>query len=231
MRCPRAWAVAATLAGITACNLPRDAAGTLDRVKHGTMRVGVISNPPWVVDSAGSVGGVEGSIVNGLAAQLGATVQWVRRPESELLLALQKRDLDMVVGGLTDAVPWQQSVAFTRSYYTDTVVVGAPANGARPSEIKGDTVAVESGSETSSDVQSKGAHVILVDKLSPSNALVAAPTWRLSPISHMSTGIMLRQDRHVIAVPLGENAWLVQVERFLHAKGPSVGRMLRTVQQ
>lgn len=31
------------------CDWPRDAAGTLNEVRGGTLRVGVTDNPPWVV--------------------------------------------------------------------------------------------------------------------------------------------------------------------------------------
>jgi len=45
----------------SACNLPRDADGTLNRVTGGPLRVGVIVHPPWVTDVNGQIGGVEAS--------------------------------------------------------------------------------------------------------------------------------------------------------------------------
>ena len=30
------------------CSLPRDSDGTLDRIRGGTLRVGLAENPPWV---------------------------------------------------------------------------------------------------------------------------------------------------------------------------------------
>ena len=38
---------------LAACDLPRDSDGTLDRVRGGTMRVGVVIDTPWTKDSAG----------------------------------------------------------------------------------------------------------------------------------------------------------------------------------
>ena len=140
---------------VAACNLPRDAAGTLDRVRRGTMRVGFAVDTPWVTDSGGEAGGVEGRIVNGLARALGARIEWTHGHESELLNALHDRELDLVVGGLTADSPWRAKVAFTRPYHVDSGVV----------------------------LRSPGAKA--------------------------------RQEKHVLALPPGENGWLVHVERFL----------------
>src|SRR4051812_4006009 len=95
----RPYAIGVLLLGVTACGLPRDTAGTSDRVRHGTMRVGVVADTPWVTDSAGTVRGIEGKFAAELAAELGARIEWVRRPEAELLLALSHRELDLVIGG------------------------------------------------------------------------------------------------------------------------------------
>ena len=46
------------LLALTACDLPRDSDGTLDRVRGGTMRVGVVIDTPWTKDSAGVIGGL-----------------------------------------------------------------------------------------------------------------------------------------------------------------------------
>lgn len=106
-----------------ACHLPRDADGTLDRVRGGTLRVGVVSAPPWVADSAGALGGVEVRLVEDLARTLGARVTWARRREAELFEALHRRELDLVIGGLTAEEPWGKEVAFTHPYLVDTVGV------------------------------------------------------------------------------------------------------------
>lgn len=117
--------VAAVLVAVGACALPRDADGTLTRARHGTIRVGVIDNPPWVIDSAGRVSGIEGDMVTHVAAELGAHIEWVRQSQGELMQALTRRDIDVVIGGLTSDLPWSKTVAFTRPYYTDTVGAAA----------------------------------------------------------------------------------------------------------
>ena len=53
------------------CQFPRDPEGTLDRVEGGTLRVGVVEDPPWVELGGREPGGVEPEIVGtppGMAA-------------------------------------------------------------------------------------------------------------------------------------------------------------------
>jgi polar amino acid transport system substrate-binding protein len=138
------------LSGVAACDLPRDARGTLARVTNHQIKVGVVHAPPWVVDSGDGVGGVEGDFVHDLAADLNARIEWVRQPESALLEAVHEGEIDLVIGGLKDDLPWVTEVAFTRPYQ--------------------------------------------VEKVDD------------------------REIRHVLAVPPGENAWLVSIDRHLYSR-------------
>lgn len=103
-----------------ACGLPRDSAGTLDRIRRGSMRVGVVVDTPWTTDSAAGAGGIEPALVRSLADSLGTRIVWVRGPEGNLLSSLEKRQLDLVIGGLNAKSPWAQRVALTRPFYIDT---------------------------------------------------------------------------------------------------------------
>ncbi|MCE6998455.1 transporter substrate-binding domain-containing protein [Saccharothrix sp. S26] len=117
--------VALTAAG---CQWPRDADGTLDRVRDGTVLVGVAHNPPWtIVDDAGQApDGVEPVLAQRLADSLGARVRWVPGGEAELMTALSERRLDLVVAGLDAESPWAQDVALTTDYFTADEVVAVP---------------------------------------------------------------------------------------------------------
>jgi polar amino acid transport system substrate-binding protein len=116
----------ALVLGAAGCNLPRDGAGTLDRVHGGTVRVGVMNDAPWAFDSSGTTGGVEGALASEIARRASARIAWVRGTEGDLLPMLERREVDLVIGGLTADLPWARQVAFTRPYYTDTVIVGLP---------------------------------------------------------------------------------------------------------
>jgi polar amino acid transport system substrate-binding protein len=113
-----AWCLVVAL---FACGLPRDADGTLDRVRDHELRVGISEHPPWTVFASESIGGIEPRLVSELASELHTRPIWRRGAESELLEALHKRELDLVVAGLTDDSPWTGKVAFTRPHFTDTV--------------------------------------------------------------------------------------------------------------
>ncbi|MDB4890023.1 MAG: ABC-type transporter, periplasmic subunit family 3 [Gemmatimonadetes bacterium] len=111
-------ATVALIALTASCALPRDANGTLSRVRGGVLRVGVSLNGPWTMRSDSSLTGSEVLLVGELARQLGARPVWRVGPESTLLEALEARELDLVIGGLTGTTPWAGRVALTRPYET-----------------------------------------------------------------------------------------------------------------
>jgi len=98
------------------CGIPRDAAGTLESVRGGVIRIGVVANRPWVVDRGTTVDGVEGRLASAVASSLGARIEWRRMPEFELMRALRKREIQLVIGGFDAKLPWAREVAFTRPY-------------------------------------------------------------------------------------------------------------------
>jgi hypothetical protein len=124
---------------LSGCGLqvPVDPDGTLDRVRDGELRVGLTADSP-----------AEEVLVEGFAEQVGAEVSWREGGEEQLMTALEDGELDLVIGGLTDASPWSTHAAITRPY-AETV------------DDRGRTV------------------------------------------------------RHVMAAPLGENAFLVELETYL----------------
>jgi len=211
------------------CGLPRDADGTLDRVRGGVIRVGVIADPPWTVDSAGTVSGIEGLLVGELARGLGARVQWSRRPAHELMAALHARELDLVIGGLTADLSWKREAAFTKPYYTDTVVVGADSGRPAPPDLQGVEVLVEAGSAIAGDLRKQGATPRHVERLEGTRGLVAAPTWRLAALGRERTDLVLKESPHVLAAAPGENAFLMRVERLLLARRDTVPALLRSL--
>ncbi len=96
---------------------PKDTDGSLDRITGGVVRVGVSENPPWTeVGDDDGVTGREVDLVAGFARDRSATVEWTPGAESELVMAMARGDLDVVVGGLTSDSPWEKEVALTRPY-------------------------------------------------------------------------------------------------------------------
>ena len=109
-------------------SIPVDPDGTLDAVQGGTLRVGVSPHEGWaeVVDGEGV--GREAELVEGFADSLDADVEWIEGGEEHLMEALDGGDLDLVVGGLSDASPWTTHAAITRPYLTTTDASGASTN-------------------------------------------------------------------------------------------------------
>ena len=69
--------------------------------------------------SRGAVGeptGLEPELVTEFAETLEAGVQWTTGSEAHLLDALERGEIDMVIGGFRDDTPWTDGGAVTRPY-------------------------------------------------------------------------------------------------------------------
>ncbi|MEU7476538.1 transporter substrate-binding domain-containing protein [Lentzea sp. NPDC042327] len=222
----RAAAVVLVLVSVGGCQWPRDADGTLDRVREGTLRVGVAHRPPWTItDGNQAPGGAETVLVQRLADSLGARVQWVSGGEAELMTALSERSLDLVVAGLDAESPWEKDVALTTDYLTTDMVVAVPAGAA--ADITGQRVLVREGSAEAALLSDEDATAVPVADVPerPGGAAVV-PDWRVDAAGLTDSGIHLSSADHVMAVPAGENAWQSTVERFLLDLKPDEVRRL-----
>jgi hypothetical protein len=59
--------------------------------------------------------------------------------------ALERFELEVVVGGLTDNTPWGKKIALTGSYFEERIVVGVPASTPPPKDIEGLEIAAQRG--------------------------------------------------------------------------------------
>jgi polar amino acid transport system substrate-binding protein len=222
-----AWEVDVRRAGLllvvlvltAGCGWPRDAAGTEETVRGGVLRVGVTENPPWTrVADDGTVTGAEAALVDRLAERLGARVRWFPGAESALMAALRERSLDLVVGGLDGSAPWTEHASLTRPYLTTRTVVAGRPGVAVPDDLTGVRVAVTAGTADALALAGLGADVLAVPDLAEAVAEglpVAVGRWRLDELGLVAADHDLPEHERVWAVPLGENGWQVEVERFL----------------
>ena len=210
------------------CGIPRDPEGTLERVRGGTLRAGITASAPWTTLEGGRPGGVEVELVERFAGELGARVEWVDGSEADLVAALEMREVDLVVGGLTADTPWQARAAITRSYATTRVVVAVPSSQPVPEDIAGLRVAVEDGTEEAGILEDKtdAIAVRVPDVAEVTGSAVAIEEWRLADLDLRDTGVHLSRSKHVMATPMGENAFLVRLERFLIAHQGEVPALL-----
>jgi polar amino acid transport system substrate-binding protein len=226
----RAVLVTAALVAVLAagCGVPRDPESTLDTVRGGTLRAGITASDPWTTLEGGRPGGVEVELVERFAGEMGARVEWVDGSEADLIGALEVRELDLVVGGLTADTPWQAKAAITRSYATTRVVVAVPASQPPPDDIAGVRVAVEAGTDAAGILEEKtdAIPVRVPDVTQVKGSAVAVDEWLLADLDLRDTGVHLSKTKHVMATPLGENAFLVRLERFLIANQADVPALL-----
>ena len=72
------------------CGFPGYPMGTLDRVRGGEMRVGMVVNPPW---TGGGPSGVEVELVEDFARELESETVYVRGTTPELLEATKQGEV------------------------------------------------------------------------------------------------------------------------------------------
>jgi len=128
----RGFVLLAVMIGLVGCSghFPADPDGTLDRVSGGTLRVGISHQPPWTdTVSEGNTeqdpGGIEVQLVNDYAQSINADVEWHAGGEEQLIMMLSGRELDMVIGGLTDESPWSSDAALTTTFAESIGVDGS----------------------------------------------------------------------------------------------------------
>ncbi|HJF15966.1 MAG TPA: ABC transporter substrate-binding protein [Enteractinococcus helveticum] len=108
--------------GLVGCggHYPADPDGTLNRISGTTLRVGVSHQPPWTdtgeEHSPDEPGGIEAQLIADYAASIDAEVEWHAGGEEHLIKLLSERELDVVIGGLTDQSPWSSDAGLTTSY-------------------------------------------------------------------------------------------------------------------
>ncbi|MBV9928905.1 MAG: transporter substrate-binding domain-containing protein [Acidobacteria bacterium] len=209
-------------------NLPRDPEGTLARVEGGRLRVGLVEHPPWVVRTEGEPSGAEVELVRRFAAELRSRPEWHWGGEQRHMEALERFELDLVVGGVTDQTLWWKYVGLTGPYFEEAYAVGFPgAPTPPPKGLKGLEVAVREGDPLAYYLSKEGAVPTRVLSLQPPSGPAAAPTWELESLGLTPSGQTLHTEKHVMAVAPGENGFLRRLEEFLSRERPHVKGLLQ----
>lgn len=205
---------------------PTDPEHTLTRVRHGTLRVGYTEAAPWVMPSSAGPQGIEPALVRSLAQHLGARLEWIPGTEQHLFEALKEHELDLLIAGLTDGSPWKEVVGLTRPYAQTTLYVGA-APGTPLAALRGQRVAVAAGTAVGHYVRQHGGQPLYYAQLPGGAPLAAGYEWQLAGWGYRRLpDSRLQQENHVLAVPPGENAWLLALETFLYQRQGQVHQLL-----
>lgn len=223
-----ACSLIASALSVGACDFPRDPEGTLDRVEGGTMRVGIVENPPWVVLDGDEPTGVEPELLRRFAETIDAEIEWVPGPEAELAEAIRGFQLDVIAGGLTRSWPYMREVALTRPYVDTEIEIGVPPGEELPGELGGVEVWVKANSEAAALLkqEEEDAIPLTYERLDEVDGTALLHTYEIDALEYERTDHILRDDEHAFAVPMGENAFMVELERFLLDRGEEAEDLL-----
>lgn len=98
--------------------IPSDPEKSYEKARAQGLLVGYTDNPPWVIDDAGIISGIEPDILNSFAESNGIELKWIKGSEQELLLRLEKGELQIVAAGLLMNTPWKsEKIGLTSPYY------------------------------------------------------------------------------------------------------------------
>ncbi len=199
-------------------------------MQNATMRVGIVENDPWTRMEDGRPSGIEVELLKDFARELGADTSFVPGTTPELLEAAKEAEVDVLVGGFTSTSPGVsegKEAGVTGAYLTTRLVVGVPPGRPAFDDPSGRKIAVERIDTTAAMLKEEGAVPVPVEDLSAAEMPVATYEWQLQAWGFEPTGVKLPEEEHVMAVPLGENGWLVELERFLRVHREEARELLR----
>lgn len=204
----------------TGCDFPRDAAGTLDRIRaEKVLHVGYSPRPPWVVIEAGRPAGIEVRLIERYASRLGATVEWLSGSETSLIEALRQGNVDFVIGGHERASVWRQHASLSRPHSSaELIVAGPPGEALRSSDLEGRRVAYHAGRpHVAALIAKANAHPWPADNLK--GQIAALYKFEADGEELVPTGIVLAREDIVFLVRKGESAFLLSLDRFAATAG------------
>jgi polar amino acid transport system substrate-binding protein len=138
----------------------------------------------------------------------------------------------VVIAGVTAKSPYKKEASLTRPYVKTELVVGVLPGSDPPDDLDGVEVVVEAGDEAGGLVERKtDADVTRVQTIGDVRGRAAAlEEFFLEDLGLEQHGDRLKLDKHVIALRLGENAFLVELERYLLNNEDRIEDLLREEQ-
>jgi len=217
-----------TLASCWLSPFPKDARGSLLRARDGKLRVGVSENIPWVDLTKARPSGIEPHLVRRFASRLNSEIVWVRAAQSELLDSLDHAGLELVIAGLQADSPYASEVAITTPYFRSKMVVAHfPSYSPPIKTLDGIRVGVKPDSFIEALVKAQeGLPFPLQLPLSPTD-LYAGCDYELEAWGASAIWKVLKKTDRVMAVAPGENAFLMELERFLNEEQKQTRELLR----
>ena len=181
-------------------------------MRGDVLRVGVTEHEPWVSLQSSEPSGVEVALIRDFAAGLDAEVQYTAGSEQELVEAVERRQLDVVIGGFSDRTPWRKNAAMTKPYMTTELVLGTPDG----REVRdGERVATEAGTDAGWWLEKEtGLEADPRESLEGVDGPAVVDEWLLDDLG-LERAEELAHVEHVMLAAPGENAFLMELERYL----------------
>ncbi len=196
---------------------PKDSRGTLEKVRNAILRVGLSSYDPAADASAEPVGN-QINFVNQFAKELHAQVLWVRGSQEDITQLLSHYELHMAIGGYTPSSPFKKEVTLTKPYYKEKIMIagfGRPV----PPKIREQQVLVNNRL-VAFYVKQKGGIPVMTNNFEiQGNKLIAATEHALNKLDIQPDDKVLHELKYAVAVPMGENAFLIALEKFIDRYG------------
>ncbi|MCG7578441.1 MULTISPECIES: transporter substrate-binding domain-containing protein [unclassified Halomonas] len=208
---------------LVGCRYPQNVERKISDIEGGTLFIGITENPPWVIATAAGPKGVDIGLLSQFANSLDASIEWHWGSENELLKALNHHQLDIVAGGFTHNTRLTQLAATTRPYFTSHHVIGiAPhhpsAHAAGDAALEGQDIAVARLNSVTQSIRALGATPVITERVHDAPGWVAGPQWWLEAHGFRPTAHRLTSEHHVMALPKGENALMLALQRHLNAQ-------------
>ncbi|MEE1658228.1 transporter substrate-binding domain-containing protein [Microvirga sp. CF3062] len=216
--------MAAVLVGILAAggcsDFPKDNAETLKQLQAGReMKVGVAHNPPWTVVAEGRIEGVEPALVTQWAESLGTKARFITGPTDALVEALYKRELDVLIMGLTDKTPHSGKLALSQPYLEVKTNLGVAPGQTPLADWTGQRIAVNPERlDLVAQVRELEAEPVPLEGGETPVPIMAGYDFELQRRGLKPTEDELSTENMVMAVIPGESALLLSLDRFLQAQ-------------
>lgn len=216
----RRWCAATLVVlSIAGCDFPRDAGGTLARIRsEGVLRAGYTERPPWVLLENGKLAGIEPRLIEAFASSQGARVEWVSGSESSLVEALHAGQIAILVGGFLSDTRWTSRAALSRSYAAAELLVadfGASLDQIG-SHLAGAVIAYRPGRpDFAALIADRGAKA----QASEDWRARVSVAYDFELTRGARRGASLRNEKHVMLATQGESGFLFELDRFLARSG------------
>ncbi len=196
---------------MAACsNFPKDSENTLENVRGNILKAGIGATDTLSANSAEPFS-YQKRFIEQFAKSLHAEVQWESGDQTSLVELLHDYEIHMAIGGFVESSLFKEKIAISKTYYTKRYVVTGVDD---LQSLKGKKVLVH---DNFSDavIRKKGGIPVWSDALPKSGEIWAVSEEELKERNISLSGVTLLEKEFAVAIPKGESAFLIELEKFI----------------